>query len=79
MDNNFASIVGAVKWGRNVYAGIARFLQFQLTINGVAIATAVGGALALQVPALLSAAVAFQKSSAPSRVLQSRNQICRQQ
>ena len=27
MDNNFASIVSAVKWGRNVYAGIARFLQ----------------------------------------------------
>jgi ABC-type sugar transport system permease subunit len=92
MDNNFASIVSAVKWGRNVYAGIARFLQvpqavtqpvasrlvaehvsvvgvipyiravpippnfwtafqlqFQLTINGVAIVTAVGGALALQV------------------------------
>lgn len=48
MDNNFASIVGAVRWGRNVYAGVARFLQFQLTINGVAIATAVGGALALQ-------------------------------
>lgn len=48
MDNNFASIVSAVKWGRNVYAGIARFLQFQLTINGVAIITAVGGALALQ-------------------------------
>lgn len=50
MDNNFASIVQAVKWGRNVYAGVARFLQFQLTINAVAIATAVGGALALQVP-----------------------------
>jgi len=48
MDNNFASIVQAVKWGRNVYAGVARFLQFQLTINAVAIATAVGGALALQ-------------------------------
>lgn len=27
MDNNFASIVSAVKWGRNVYASIARFLQ----------------------------------------------------
>lgn len=48
MDNNFASIVGAVRWGRNVYAGVSRFLQFQLTINTVAIATAVGGALALQ-------------------------------
>lgn len=48
MDNNFASIVGAVRWGRNVYAGVSRFLQFQLTINAVAIATAVAGSLALQ-------------------------------
>ncbi len=49
MDNNFTSIVSAVKWGRNVYAGIMRFLQFQLTINAVAIATACAGSLALQV------------------------------
>ena len=49
MDNNFSSIVSAVKWGRNVYAGITRFLQFQLTINVVAIATACAGSLALQV------------------------------
>lgn len=49
MDNNFSSIVSAVKWGRNVYAGITRFLQFQLTINVVAIVTACAGSLALQV------------------------------
>ena len=49
MDNNFTSIVSAVKWGRNVYAGIMRFLQFQLTINAVAIVTACAGSLALQV------------------------------
>lgn len=29
MDDNFNSIVSAVKWGRNVYAGIIKFLQFQ--------------------------------------------------
>ncbi|KAL4422348.1 hypothetical protein ABPG75_008545, partial [Micractinium tetrahymenae] len=45
LDNNFASIVSAVLWGRNVYANITRFLQFQLTINLVAVATAVTGAV----------------------------------
>ena len=49
MDNNFRSIVSAVKWGRNVYTGITRFLQFQLTINVVAIVTACAGSLFLQV------------------------------
>ena len=29
LDDNFSSIVQAVKWGRNVYAGITKFLQFQ--------------------------------------------------
>jgi hypothetical protein len=29
LDDNFGSIVNAVKWGRNVYAGIIKFLQFQ--------------------------------------------------
>ncbi|XP_063725899.1 plasma membrane calcium-transporting ATPase 2-like isoform X3 [Symsagittifera roscoffensis] len=36
-DDNFTSIVRAVMWGRNVYDGIAKFLQFQLTVNLVAI------------------------------------------
>ncbi|PJF32898.1 MAG: magnesium-transporting ATPase, partial [Phototrophicales bacterium] len=31
LDDNFASIVNAVKWGRNVYDNIRKFLQFQLT------------------------------------------------
>lgn len=30
IDDNFNSIVSAVKWGRNVYAGIIKFLQFQV-------------------------------------------------
>eukprot|EP00892_Ulva_mutabilis_P012339 jgi/Ulvmu1/9478/UM052_0047.1 len=45
MDNNFSSIVSSVKWGRNVYASILKFLQFQLTINIAAVAMAVGGVL----------------------------------
>ena len=36
MDDNFDSIVQAVKWGRSVYDNICRFLQFQLTVNIVA-------------------------------------------
>merc|ERR1712072_177287 len=36
-DDNFKSIVQAVKWGRNVYDSIGKFLQFQLTVNVVAI------------------------------------------
>lgn len=45
MDDNFSSIVQSVLWGRNVYANAARFLQFQLTVNLVAVITAVSGAL----------------------------------
>jgi len=38
MDDNFNSIVKAVMWGRNVYDSIRKFLQFQLTVNIVALA-----------------------------------------
>ena len=38
MDDNFASIVKAVMWGRNVYDSIRKFLQFQLTVSFVACA-----------------------------------------
>ena len=37
MDDNFTSIVMAVKWGRNIYDSIRKFLQFQLTVNVVAV------------------------------------------
>jgi Ca2+ transporting ATPase len=46
LDDNFASIVSAVKWGRNVYDCIAKFIQFQVTINATAITVAVVGAFA---------------------------------
>ncbi|KAL6757876.1 hypothetical protein V8C86DRAFT_2612655 [Haematococcus lacustris] len=48
MDDSFSSIVAAVKWGRNVYASVSKFLQFQLTANVVAVSTACGAALTLQ-------------------------------
>jgi len=47
-DDNFTSIVKAVMWGRNIYDSIAKFLQFQLTVNVVAIVIALVGALAIQ-------------------------------
>ncbi|XP_070193153.1 plasma membrane calcium-transporting ATPase 2-like isoform X2 [Littorina saxatilis] len=43
-DDNFTSIVKAVMWGRNVYDSIAKFLQFQLTVNVVAVFVAFIGA-----------------------------------
>ena len=36
LDDNFATIIKAVLWGRNIYDSIRKFLQFQLTINIVA-------------------------------------------
>lgn len=44
LDDNFASIVTAAKWGRNIYASIQKFLQFQLTVNISAVTTAIVGA-----------------------------------
>lgn len=43
LDDSFASIVNAVRWGRSLYLNIQRFIQFQLTINVVALLTALIG------------------------------------
>lgn len=48
LDDNFASTVAAVKWGRNVYDSISKFCQFQLTVNISAILAACVGAFAFQ-------------------------------
>merc|ERR1711871_857997 len=37
IDDRFNSIVEAVKWGRNIFHNIRKFLQFQLTVNVVAL------------------------------------------
>ncbi|KAM7410706.1 hypothetical protein PAMA_001919 [Pampus argenteus] len=47
-DDNFSSIVKAVMWGRNVYDSISKFLQFQLTVNMVAVIVAFTGACITQ-------------------------------
>ena len=33
MDNNFASIITAIKYGRNVFDNLRKFLRFQMSIN----------------------------------------------
>lgn len=37
MDDNFSTIVTVAKWGRSVYVNIQKFVQFQLTVNVVAL------------------------------------------
>ncbi|CAM8936554.1 unnamed protein product [Rhodiola kirilowii] len=37
MDDNFSTIVTVAKWGRSVYINIQKFVQFQLTVNVVAL------------------------------------------
>ncbi|XP_065856779.1 calcium-transporting ATPase 4, plasma membrane-type-like [Euphorbia lathyris] len=37
MDDNFSTIVNVAKWGRSVYINIQKFVQFQLTVNVVAL------------------------------------------
>ena len=48
LDDNFNSIVRAVVWGRNIYDNIRCFLQFQLTVNVVAVVLAMVGAITIQ-------------------------------
>eukprot|EP00753_Platysulcus_tardus_P017632 PLAT6452.2.p1 GENE.PLAT6452.2~~PLAT6452.2.p1 ORF type:complete len:1197 (+),score=723.54 PLAT6452.2:25-3591(+) len=48
LDDNFNSIVAAVSWGRNVYDSIRKFLQFQLTVNVVALFVAFIGSVILK-------------------------------
>ena len=45
LDDNFASIVRAMLWGRNVYDAIAKFVTFQLTVNIVAVLLSFIGAV----------------------------------
>ncbi len=40
LDDNFASIVVGIQWGRSIFENIRKFIQFQLTVNVVALTTA---------------------------------------
>jgi magnesium-transporting ATPase (P-type) len=46
LDDKFSSIVRAISWGRAVYDSIRKFLQFQLTVNLVALMLVFIGAIA---------------------------------
>jgi len=46
LDDSFASVLAALRWGRNVYARTAAFLSFQLVVNITAVLTVAAGALA---------------------------------
>ena len=43
LNDSFTSVTSAVKWGRSIYLNIQKFIQFQLTINVVALLTALAG------------------------------------
>ncbi|KAI4130376.1 MAG: hypothetical protein LQ347_003407 [Umbilicaria vellea] len=46
MDDNFSSIVSAIMWGRSVNDAVAKFLQFQITVNITAVLLAFVSAVA---------------------------------
>lgn len=54
LDDNFASIVTAVMWGRNIYTNVRKFLQFQLTVNCVAMFIVFLGGVVVAEPPLTS-------------------------
>ena len=49
LDNNFASIVTAIRWGRTVNENIMKFIQYQLSINVAAVGITFIGSLASSV------------------------------
>ena len=54
LDDNFCSILTAVRYGRNIYDNVRKFLQFQLTVNVVAMFIVFAGACIFQEPPLTS-------------------------
>ncbi len=54
LDDNFASLLTAIKWGRGIYANVRKFLQFQLTVNLVALFVVFIGSVWLKDPTFTS-------------------------
>ncbi|KAJ1513809.1 Calcium-transporting ATPase 10, plasma membrane-type [Coelomomyces lativittatus] len=52
LDDNFISIVQSLKWGRNVLDAVRKFLQFQLSVNLVAVILTLIGSLVYDEPPL---------------------------
>lgn len=53
-DDNFASTVTAILWGRGIYANVRKFLQFQFTVNVVALLLVFIGSIWLTDPTFTS-------------------------
>ncbi|KAL3743971.1 hypothetical protein ACJRO7_013254 [Eucalyptus globulus] len=56
LDDNFASVVKVVRWGRSVYANIKKSIQFQLTVNLAAL--------------IINAVAAFSSGDVPLNAVQ---------
>jgi P-type Ca2+ transporter type 2B len=51
LDDNFSSILTALLWGRNIYDAISKFIQFQLTVNVMALVMCfIGAAIVEKTP-----------------------------
>eukprot|EP00358_Blepharisma_japonicum_P005447 CAMPEP_0202940946 /NCGR_PEP_ID=MMETSP1395-20130829/1075_1 /ASSEMBLY_ACC=CAM_ASM_000871 /TAXON_ID=5961 /ORGANISM="Blepharisma japonicum, Strain Stock R1072" /LENGTH=258 /DNA_ID=CAMNT_0049635757 /DNA_START=1642 /DNA_END=2415 /DNA_ORIENTATION=+ len=48
LDNNLGSILKAAKWGRSINDNVKKFIQFQLTVNLVAVTLAIVGAFTIK-------------------------------
>jgi Ca2+ transporting ATPase len=48
LDDNFCSIIVALKFGRNVYDNVRKFLQYQLSVNVVAMVIVFFGSVFLK-------------------------------
>jgi P-type E1-E2 ATPase len=46
-DDDFEATIQAIKWGRNIFHNVSRFLQFQVTVNISALLTVLIGGLFL--------------------------------
>jgi Ca2+-transporting ATPase len=53
LDDNFSTIVTVAKWGRSVYINIQKFVQFQLTVNVVALVVNFSSACLTGIPEIL--------------------------
>jgi magnesium-transporting ATPase (P-type) len=48
LDDNFSSILTAILWGRNIYDAICKFIQFQLTVNVIALLVCFIGSVVIE-------------------------------
>ena len=54
MDDDFCGVITAIKYGRNVFDSVRKFLQFQITVNVVAMFIVFSGSVIFSDPPLNS-------------------------